>query len=218
MDLRKNGRTETHTRRYETIKFAQAAAADQKQRRAFSQLTADNQFATLGVVLLGALAQVHAACAQLVGDAAADHDDSSAAAHGLPKPANNTTSAAEGFGNAGDDAKQLALHVPSNQASRDLVPGRGGGAVVSRDEVARAEKLRRKKQKLEGGSGSLLESSETLDLAKGDQKYGGDDTASKVKVDDTKNTPDKRDLKPPKKKKKAKKGGDEFDNLFKGLF
>ncbi|KAJ1337617.1 ribonuclease MRP protein subunit RMP1 [Microdochium nivale] len=33
----------------------------------FSQLAADSQFATLGVVLLGALAQVHAACVMLAG-------------------------------------------------------------------------------------------------------------------------------------------------------
>lgn len=182
--------------------------------RAFSQLTADNQFATLGVVLLGALAQVNAACAGLIGDGAPPGQDTDASALGLA--ISNSTSVG-GPSNPGD-TKPLVARVRSDRAPGDEGPGQGGGTVISRDEVARAEKLRRKKQKLEGDSGSRLESPSTSDPTKEDRKRGGGDIASKAKAKEVKNALGKEDLKPVKKKKKTKKGGDEFDDLFKGLF
>ncbi|KAI1766395.1 hypothetical protein GGR53DRAFT_464462 [Hypoxylon sp. FL1150] len=179
---------------------------------AFSQLTADNQFATLGVVLLGALAQVNAACVGVTGNAPMGPDnDVSALGHVI------STMSVEGRGDAGDAKK---LHAPIRS---DRAPGDEGlgqiGAVISRDEVARAEKLRRKKQKLEEGTGSRrLESPGVSNLTEDVHKRGGDDITSKAKGQDIKSVLGKEDSIPIKKKKKTRKDGDEFDNLFKGLF
>lgn len=76
-----------------------ATADHHPGKRAFSQLAADNQFATLGVVLLGALAQVRRACVCLVGeDPEAASAVAAAAAATAPPPASalvpTTTTAA----------------------------------------------------------------------------------------------------------------------------
>lgn len=181
--------------------------------RAFSQLTADNQFATLGVVLLGALAQVNAACTQLIGEAAATKEEEDISS--VTSKPTGTISTKE-VGNSGPRDPSFGDDFPK-------APEQKGGKVISRDEVARAEKLRRKKQKLEGDASQPEPSN--IPYRTGDRNLDGDaasaedqqDTSSKVKAKEVKNTTSKEAVKTTKKKR-VKKGGDEFDDLFKGLF
>ncbi|KAL7626267.1 RNase MRP subunit [Parahypoxylon ruwenzoriense] len=149
---------------------------------AFSQLAADNQFATLGVVLLGALAQVHVACVRLVGDAATLSLDDKEGSH-MSRTLDNTsatTTVSTREPNVGSSSSSTARLPACSDTDK---PGRAGGAVISRDEAAKAEKQKEKAP----------------------PKDKNTDTAGKEAV------------KPVKKKRKVKKG-DEFDDLFKGLF
>ncbi|KAI0902256.1 hypothetical protein F4806DRAFT_446242 [Annulohypoxylon nitens] len=177
---------------------------------AFSQLTADNQFAILGVVLLGALAQLNACCVQLIGEVViVDVEEKS-----------STLPARELTDNSKESTSSNDKNLPPER------PAQKGGAVVSRDEVARAEKLRKKNALLKDGV-----QAESPDVSGGTGKdTGRDDGAratpsekprsatSKSKTKEIDGSSSKEGLKPAKKKKKTKKGGDEFDNLFKGLF
>ncbi|KAI0180438.1 hypothetical protein GGR52DRAFT_531311 [Hypoxylon sp. FL1284] len=195
----------------------------------FSQLTADNQFATLGVVLLGALAQVRAACAPLA--AVGDGLGFSATAAATTTAAIDTTTSARGLPGDGSNRDDADLRLPPVSASRVSLPDRGGAA-VSRAEVARAEKLRRREkivQQRQKVDESEPPAKPPADLAGGDASNISNSVAgvgaalkpSKSKTDDTKNTTTTiggGESKPARKKKKTKKGGDEFDNLFKGLF
>ncbi|KAI1378266.1 hypothetical protein F4677DRAFT_412708 [Hypoxylon crocopeplum] len=187
---------------------------------AFSQLTADNQFATLGVVLLGALAQVNAACTRLIGEASPatedEEGDGKSSVRGL---ASSSTVAAKESGSS--DGRGL----PLSREGECQTPDQKGGAVISRDEVARAEKLRRKNaQSEEGAADQSRSTASVLDKSKyqghdGDSALIGEKrgTASKPSRENT-NAPRKEESKPAKKKKAKKGGGDEFDDLFKGLF
>ncbi|KAI1807922.1 hypothetical protein F4811DRAFT_503736 [Daldinia bambusicola] len=200
---------------------------------AFSQLTADNQFATLGVVLLGVLAQVNATCVRLVGEAAATAE-LSAGETGTPgtlhEPSGSTTVLT--------GANKPRVQVAKGQSSRPLVvaetPGDRGGSKISRDEVARAEKLRRKNNNnIEAGSSSDIASTTTATTTvrpkqvRDDSDGGSDDEKplqkKKQQQEATSSKPKKGKEKEevgakPAKKKKTKKGGDEFDDLFKNLF
>ncbi|KAI1105873.1 hypothetical protein F4804DRAFT_302743 [Jackrogersella minutella] len=183
---------------------------------AFSQLTADNQFATLGVVLLGALAQVNTACTQLAGEAAGgeaqkvQNDNSS-----LPTRGPDTRAVKEAGG------RELSSRVDHAVPETSV---RQGGTVISRDQVAQAEKLRRKNVQAEGKNQSGYSS--IPDGARKDKSHDHDatpvenrhSTASKAKTKEVDDTSSKEVAKPAKKKKKTKKNGDEFDALFKGLF
>ncbi|KAI0013685.1 hypothetical protein F4779DRAFT_562786 [Xylariaceae sp. FL0662B] len=173
---------------------------------AFSQLTADNQWATLGVVLLGALAQVHAVCVMLVGDAQAASS---------PPPASVLATGGEAaFPSAlagGVAAPDVTTGPPPSQG--------GGGAVVSRDEVARAEKLRKTTPKPgpmrsfgRSQQGGKDDDSSSGGVSKPQQKNAS--VASTEKAESEKGTK----AKVAAKKKKKPKRGDEFDDLFKGLF
>ena len=177
---------------------------------AFSQLAADNQFATLGIVLLGVLAQIRAACVRLVGDSAA------------PPPAEAKRPDAES-----------PLHATTATGTST------GGAVVSREEAARAERQRRGKQGV--GKVPLPSSvsssvprpppaSSTAPCAEPSKKE--DDSGGETATTTSTKRPrgqteegaggEEQDIEhaapPAKKKKKKKKRGDEFDNLFKSLF
>ncbi|KAI0383066.1 hypothetical protein F5Y04DRAFT_251747 [Hypomontagnella monticulosa] len=179
---------------------------------AFSQLTADNQFAALGVVLLGALAQVNAACTKIVGEATAEARQE----HGFATP-----------GIGGILTKGLA---DSSSKDSDFLTGhdetlkgldRQGGAVISRDEVAKAEKLRRKNTKL-GGKTQSGTFDNALDNLSSNQYHDDAPSTDKPQKQTSKAHKEadgatSKEAKPAKKKKKTKKG-DEFDNLFKGLF
>lgn len=188
---------------------------------AFSQLTADNQFATLGVVLLGALAQVNAACTGLIGEAApaVEEQTSISSARELASITGTTTHL--------KDSSRAGSREPSFRPTYNgvpEVPRLQGGGVISRDEVARAEKLRRKNTQLDGRdetrpSNSLVnmrkEQGHVYDAASGEKQHK---SSSKGKAKQTDDAPSGEEMKPTKKKKKTKKGGDEFDALFKGLF
>ncbi|OTA93310.1 hypothetical protein M434DRAFT_11720 [Hypoxylon sp. CO27-5] len=188
---------------------------------AFSQLTADNQFATLGVVLLGALAQVNAACTGLIGEAApaAEEQTRISSARELTSIASTTTHL--------KDSSRAGSREPSFHPTHDGIaemPSLQGGGVISRDEVARAEKLRRRNIQLEGrdearSSNSLgnrkMEQGDVYDVASGEKQHKPSLKSKARRPDDA---PSSEEMKPTKKKKKTKKGGDEFDALFKGLF
>ncbi|KAI1144090.1 hypothetical protein F5Y05DRAFT_407490 [Hypoxylon sp. FL0543] len=172
---------------------------------AFSQLTADNQFAALGVVLLGSLAQVHAVCVRLAGDAAQEQGGTSSA----PEQASSIgpmTFPKESSGAGSSSAEPL---VRLSRDGAPETPGLQGGGVVSRDAVARAERLRAKdvrpKEESPAGKEHSRDDDDGATPVERQQKGG-----SRVS--------DGLSAKPPKKKKKPKKGGDEFDDLFKGLF
>ncbi|KAF3064778.1 hypothetical protein GL218_01458 [Daldinia childiae] len=170
---------------------------------AFSQLTADNQFATLGVVLLSALAQVNAACIHLVGEAAeVSHDETSIST--VDKPVDSSVAVARI-----KEPSVLGAKEPSSRPILTETSGERGGSVISRDEVARAEKLRRKNV--------MVGSSDIPSNAKRGHDHGNDVRAVKKQQDTSSKTKTKESVKPAKKKK-TKKGGDEFDDLFKGLF
>ncbi|OTB06923.1 hypothetical protein M426DRAFT_318637 [Hypoxylon sp. CI-4A] len=176
---------------------------------AFSQLTADNQFATLGVVLLGALAQVNAVCVQVVGESVGVEETKDLVSTREP-----------------DGKGVVAVVRPTNELlnTDTTAPAvRQGGAVVSRDEAARTEKLRRKKMELEKSQSMPLDTAESV---KGGQDPGDkpistekrSGSSSKSISQEAKSAAAKDGAKPAKKKKKTKKGGDEFDALFNNLF
>ncbi|OTB20558.1 hypothetical protein K445DRAFT_313017 [Daldinia sp. EC12] len=189
---------------------------------AFSQLTADNQFATLGVVLLGVLAQVNATCVRLVGEATvAAVAETSSEETGIATPRELASSATT----ATRVAQPSTTQGPKGPSSRPVVsemPGERGGSVVSRDEVARAEKLRKKNIQARSS-----DTANTLTVPR--HNYGGgsddddDEDAKTLKKQRTTTTFSKVKTKEKEgvklaKKKKTKKGGDEFDDLFKNLF
>ncbi|RYP90998.1 hypothetical protein DL770_002914 [Monosporascus sp. CRB-9-2] len=176
---------------------------------AFSQLAADSQFATLGVVLLGVLAQVHAACVRLVGEAAVE-----------PVGAVSLISASP----SGAAAAVTSRSDGSNPAAAMGADKEPGGTVVSREEVARAEKRRRaqQQQQQEEGSSSrppLLpgRESDNRSSAVAKEDTAGSTTVTAVAREEGKGEERPRPAQKKTKKKKAKKG-DEFDNLFKSLF
>ncbi|KAI1467213.1 uncharacterized protein F4812DRAFT_465281 [Daldinia caldariorum] len=196
---------------------------------AFSQLTADNQFATLSVVLLGVLAQVNATCVRLVGEAPAAEpsagETGTSSPHGPPSSITTTITATRANQAGSSQGAQGQQQQQQQQSSRPLVgrdetPGDRGGTKISRDEVARAEKLRRKKNTFQPGSSSDIaddiagidDDDDEKPLRKQKQQQQEQATSSKTKINE------KEVGAKPAKKKKTKKGGDEFDDLFKNLF
>ncbi|KAK6950090.1 hypothetical protein Daesc_008416 [Daldinia eschscholtzii] len=182
----------------------------------------DNQFATLGVVLLGVLAQVNTTCVRLVGEATvAAVAETSLGETGIAtphEPISSTTPATRITqpGTQGPKGPSCRLTMAEISIER-------GGSVIPRDEVARAEKLRRKN--IQAGSSDLANTATIPE-----QDHGGDnddddddDDAKTLKKQRTTTTSSKVKTKEkegakPAKKKKTKKGGDEFDDLFKNLF
>jgi ribonuclease MRP protein subunit RMP1 len=162
-----------------------------RTHRAFSQLAADNQFATLGLVLLGVLAQVNTACVHLVGERAETD--------GLP------TTPAEPIGSS---KKKGQLRASGGVAADDDTVDRG--QVVSREEVARSGKLlettegppAKRKTKGAGDVPPSQKKEQQNVVPKEDKATVGKEKSAK------------------KKKNKGKKGksGDEFDDLFSSLF
>ncbi|KXJ97537.1 hypothetical protein Micbo1qcDRAFT_191984 [Microdochium bolleyi] len=127
----------------------------------FSQLTADNQFATLGVVLLGALAQVHAACCMIAGPSPAEaamateeHGKQSIVEHRagnplLTAPAGRNTGggASSTIGSssaatAGQAAEGRKIARPAGDDDKSAFGqptsrAGGGGGVISHEDAAR---------------------------------------------------------------------------------
>ncbi|RYP43136.1 hypothetical protein DL768_010071 [Monosporascus sp. mg162] len=176
---------------------------------AFSQLAADNQFATLGVVLLGVLAQVHAACVRLVGEAAAESVEA--------------VSSLLAASPSGAPAAVTIRSGGSNPAAAMAADKELGGTVVSREEAARAERQRRKQQQEEEeGSSSRpppLPGRESDDRSSTVTRKdtAGSTTVRAVAREEETGEERSRPAQKKAKKKKAQRG-DEFDNLFKSLF
>ncbi|CAJ2509890.1 Uu.00g057900.m01.CDS01 [Anthostomella pinea] len=212
---------------------------------AFSQLTADNQFAPLGVVLLAALAQVRAACVCLVGEtptptpppqedgrpsAAACSSSSSSASADVSKKSR------EGAKASTHSAGVTGVGMGEGAAAHST-GGAGGGAAISREDVAQAEKLLRRNREKEtpkdqAGAEELCPlPAEVRSRSKGiksrkDGEFAGESGEASSRKKEWKAARTKPDAKgnsdeearPAKKKKKKAKKGDEFDDLFKGLF
>ncbi|KAI1752829.1 hypothetical protein F4782DRAFT_529943 [Xylaria castorea] len=126
---------------------------------AFSQLAADSQFAPLGVVLLGILAQVKAAC-DCVAPRRADPLLSSPSASEIPATAErkllsveNPTIVVEN-GNItavpASESRLTASEPPlapeGKQESRREATGGSGGKAISREDVERAAEQRKKRK------------------------------------------------------------------------
>ncbi|KAI0879547.1 hypothetical protein GGS24DRAFT_437841 [Hypoxylon argillaceum] len=235
---------------------------------AFSQLTADSQFAPIGVVLLSILAQVQAACdCAAPRSAAAATLEPSLSAREIPAVSagpksnvENTTSfpiaenamalPASGSKSQTNDTKK----VPRGERDASAA---GGGKAISRKDVERAAELREKGKGVERAQQrgklereikpttitTVTSSEKSITLSRATKatspassskrqvvsaQDGGEPEVvrpvKKMKTaqvprereDGKRNDKDSKD-KEKKKKKKAKKG-DEFDDLFKGLF
>ncbi|TGJ86095.1 hypothetical protein E0Z10_g2659 [Xylaria hypoxylon] len=223
---------------------------------AFSQLTADNQFAPLGVVLLGILAQIQAACDVAVPRPTAPPPSSpfardNAAAAESPLPSiENTTMIPEDGNTAPLSAVEVGSELCDGQTppkgKKESQSEKGEGRTISREDVEHAAELRTKanemgKTKAKGNAkiaitndraksstpskatevtASMLSTKGRLYSA---QEGGGDELArpakkmkknASVAKEKGRGMSDDKD----KKKKKKPKKGDEFDDLFKGLF
>ncbi|KAI1844955.1 hypothetical protein JX266_008971 [Neoarthrinium moseri] len=181
---------------------------------AFSQLAADNQFATLGIVLLGALAQVHAACVQVVGGEQPVADEEGEADTRSTKTTKATAVP------AGAD------RIMKKAASAKAVPGLGigtvdAGEVVSREEIAAA--ARRGKDKADAGAAERRTEEAGSPPPKRKKREAGEAVSSsgasarlRAGLVEKGDKAAKEENAKAKKKKKAKKG-DEFDALFSSL-
>ncbi|KAH6653898.1 hypothetical protein BKA67DRAFT_563530 [Truncatella angustata] len=164
----------------------------------FSQLAADNQFAVLGIVLLGVLASVHDACIQLVGEASSlvevALDELSTA---IAEPA-------------------VVVEVVQKDMAKKPSVKRAGlaendvdfGQVVSREEVAAAATAAQT-PKIREADGEPSVKRKKKDVGKSTNKPI-EEVASREEVP-------KKDKAAKEKKKKKKSQGDEFDDLFSSL-
>ncbi|KAJ2970065.1 hypothetical protein NUW58_g9811 [Xylaria curta] len=221
---------------------------------AFSQLTADNQFAPLGVVLLGVLAQIHAACdcvapKPVTSPLSPSARDISVPAESTPlnveseavPSTRNTTglSALEPRPATGD----LLTAPQGKKISREEAVGGRKGKAVSREDVERAAAQRKKGKEankaqtkkiaraptITDGAEAVAPTEGTTAISSGKRQVlsaqdgGGDEDTRPAKKTKTAPTTAERGKgqchEPDKDKKKKKvKKGDEFDDLFKGLF
>lgn len=166
--------------------------------RSFSQLAADNQFAQLGLVLLGVLAQVEAAIAPFLKAEPLPEPEPAPPAV-LPSAAQTTRPLVK------NDAGHLP--APFGIASVDI----DLGVAVSRDELddddvdAAPPDSRPMKKRKDPGLNSGSGNSTTLKKRNADG-----DVSPEPRI------PSSKGVKKIKKKKK-RKGGDEFDDLFSSL-
>ncbi|KAI0186928.1 hypothetical protein EV127DRAFT_483710 [Xylaria flabelliformis] len=215
---------------------------------AFSQLAADNQFAALGVVLLGILAQVKAACDcvaprsadPLLSPPSARKVPAAAAAERKPIVENGSTAAVPAL-----DSRLMARETPlapkrQQGSQREATRGIGGKA-ISREDVERAAEQRKRNETRETKDiqpttdasrekGSTLAKEETSTSSGkrrqvlSAQAENGDEGVRPAKKMKTAQVPKEKakgesnDNDKNKKKKKKVKKSDEFDDLFKGLF
>ncbi|KAI1335475.1 hypothetical protein F5Y15DRAFT_397447 [Xylariaceae sp. FL0016] len=184
---------------------------------AFSQLIADSQFAPLGVVLLGALAQTRAACVCIVG---AEADDASAPRSPSP-PVTASLSAVASVSTAGATSTAELGAQGGRALSREEAEGLRHGTTATTDvpetspaqspvtQLKHDEGSKRKRRGVGGNRANSQISSQhgtPTGLASASKQTSDDEDASAV-----------RKKKKKKKAKTPKTGGDEFDNLFKGL-
>lgn len=181
-----------------------------KAYESFTQLATDKQFAQLGLVLIGVLAQVEDAIAPFVQDAMEDEAAEDAAAskpaemipHTIKLP--GATPSFNSFDTSGSD---LDLGVA---ISRDeLHPGEDGEEPKATIEHTK----KRKKPALLKEPEQDVKESEDKDWSRKKAKTSVDPTRPHT----DRNTKPAEPKNVTKVKKKKKKGGDEFDDLFSSL-
>ncbi|KAK8049246.1 hypothetical protein PG994_010976 [Apiospora phragmitis] len=115
----------------------------------FSQLAADNQFASLGLVLTGALAQLHSTCVRLVGEAPSESDEVTVRLKSVaavdPEAASPASLAATTTGKGKEVTQDTTTVLPSSSASAPAsvairrattrIGDDDVGQVISRDSV-----------------------------------------------------------------------------------
>ncbi|KAK8114996.1 hypothetical protein PG999_007065 [Apiospora kogelbergensis] len=191
---------------------------------AFSQLAADNQFAALGLVLTGALAQVYNACVRLAGETPSetaitvrlkapmvdiskpDIFASSSSATTIGKRKNDTLKESS-------SSTSAVRRVPTGPDEHDV------GQVISRDSI-RAAKVATESPTEEERLQKVKRRKKTV-VSAADDDIDGDVEPKKMKKKEkvTSGQPKVEDgEKVTKKKKKKSKKGDEFDSLFDSLF
>lgn len=184
--------------------------------RAFTQLTTDKQFAQLGLVLVGVLAQVEAAIKPFVSAEPESGDDEAVVAPVQPTR-----------------EEPRAQHKAVSRApfpDRDHGGGGSGpdlGVAVSRVEVEGRdgdEKDRIRPSVERGSSPAPRPSSKKTDqgyetkIKKRKEREEVEGGSSKIKAGTKSRLPaGTKEVKSVKQKKKRKGGGDEFDNLFSSL-
>ncbi|ORY63570.1 uncharacterized protein BCR38DRAFT_437181 [Pseudomassariella vexata] len=169
---------------------------------AFSQLTADNQFATLGLMLFGVLAQVNAACAYLIvaGDDAQQLPESGVATT-VPLVTKKLQPVLGIVRDGKEDTVDLGRAVSREEIAREVAMRREAEAA---EGVAVPTKKRRKEEAFDARREKIQRTEEDSMVEKAGR--GEKDKSSAPKEKEKK-----------KKKKKGKKG-DEFDDLFSSLF
>ncbi|KAI0024710.1 hypothetical protein F4780DRAFT_550768 [Xylariomycetidae sp. FL0641] len=228
----------------ERARWLREVLAPEKCYRAFAQLSADNQFATLGVVLLAALAEVHAVCGLLAPPPPLTEQTESVVGSSSRQVTTAEDSGSGGGGGGGgggsggktisraDVAKLRGEALASSEPSpapaakgtkRRKVPdpedGEGGGSAGAatkgrKDEEATAKEKKKKRVKQTLDDEDDVEVTPPLKKAKKKQPPMKQATADDEGGEAT--PPPKKTTTTKKKKKKAKKG-DEFDDMFKGL-
>jgi len=186
--------------------------------RAFTQLLADRQFAQLGLMLIGVLAQVEAAVAPFVrlAEPDGDDDDNKVGPDGA-QPVGAGIAAGRG-GGGGPVAPQVGAAGEDN----DL------GVAISRDEVDDDEEDGvedvasgpRRSSPPPPKQAPVKEKRPEKGESKGKKRSRAEDAGpSRVGKPEKPTRPEssKDEKKVKKKKKKKKKGGDEFDDLFSSL-
>ncbi|KAK8056595.1 hypothetical protein PG993_001822 [Apiospora rasikravindrae] len=201
----------------------------------FSQLASDNQFAPLGLVLTGALAQLYNACVRFVGEAPTETDEIVVrlkAAAAVPEATSTSLSAATTVREK-KATKDTTTTTPSSAAvpirqAHTKIDDDDVGQVISRDSVRavrvgagevtikeeRAEKVKRRKK------ASVFPVEEEEDLGddvmavSAEKKKRKGAATVQAKAKDGEKLPGEKE----KKKKKKSKKGDEFDSLFSSLF
>ncbi|OIW33853.1 hypothetical protein CONLIGDRAFT_198192 [Coniochaeta ligniaria NRRL 30616] len=157
---------------------------------AFTQLSADNQYAHLGLALVGVLAQVNAAITPLVPGLSDEAD-------GDVLPLKQTKDAQE--------APDLGVAISRSEIEQRVL------TQAEQPNPKRAvEDLSAKSSETDGRETSLEEGKSTS------RKVGGKAGKSKKSRDEFDSLFDSLETKKPSKKKKRKKG-DEFDDLFSSL-
>lgn len=179
-----------------------------KNYSAFTQLAADKQFAQLGLVLIGVLAQVDAAIAPFVVQDATETSD--AAMTNSAEGTKTKPEIAPSAGKLATDDYDLGVAVPRNELDDDEDP-----QSPAEQSISQLEKKSKKSKKT-----PLLEGSDRA------RKMSEDGNRKRVKVRADLSNPGKdKNTDPMKanrvakieKKKKKKEGGDEFDDLFSSL-
>ncbi|TPX10805.1 uncharacterized protein E0L32_008194 [Thyridium curvatum] len=169
---------------------------------AFTQLAADNQYAALGLLLLGVLAQIHNALSLLLGDEQAEPGTTP-----LPEPASSAEAAV---------ARSAAVGPPSaSQAQTQKLPqGKVDmGIAISRNEPDPGKPVRREDKPGKGKSSIAMDSEPQQAQTTAGQGPDPEPKSSQKRALGPAGDDEKKD----KKKKKKRKKGDEFGDLFSSL-